>query len=64
VVLEETPLFEPTVLVADVPARRAGPTPYTRFGDWVVWASWAILGISGGRRLVGRAQRPGAGDPR
>jgi apolipoprotein N-acyltransferase len=64
VVLEETPIFEPTVLVAEVPARRAGPTPYTRFGDWVVWASWAILGVSGGRRLVGRAQRPGAGDPR
>jgi apolipoprotein N-acyltransferase len=64
VVQEQTRLFEPTVLVADVPARRVGPTPYTRLGDWVVWASWAILGISGGMRLVGRAERPGAGDPR
>ena len=64
VVQEQTRLFEPTVLVSDVPARRVGPTPYTRLGDWVVWASWAILGISGGRRLVGRAERPGAGDPR
>jgi apolipoprotein N-acyltransferase len=64
VVLEETPLFEPTVLVADVPPGRAGPTPYTRFGDWVVWASWAILSVSGGMRLVGRARRPGAVDPR
>jgi apolipoprotein N-acyltransferase len=63
-VLEETALFEPAVLVADVPARRAGPTPYTRFGDWVVGASWAILVAFGGRRLVGRPQRPGAGDPR
>jgi apolipoprotein N-acyltransferase len=63
-VLEETRLFEPAVLVADVPPRRTGPTPYTRFGDWVVWASWAILGISGGTRLVGRARRSGAVDPR
>jgi apolipoprotein N-acyltransferase len=63
VVQGQTRLFEPTVLVSDVPARRVGPTPYTRFGDWVVWASWAILAISGGRRLVGRPERPGAGDP-
>jgi len=64
VVQEQTRLFEPAVLVSEIPARRVGPTPYTRFGDWVVWASWAILAISGGVRLVGRSQRPGAGAPR
>jgi apolipoprotein N-acyltransferase len=54
-VRESTPLFEPRALVARVPAPRAGLAPYTRFGDWVVWAGGGlILGIA----LATRLRRP------
>jgi apolipoprotein N-acyltransferase len=56
-----TPIFERHVLRSPLPRGRRGGTPYTRFGDWVVWISWGILAYAGGRRVVGRGQRR---DPR
>jgi apolipoprotein N-acyltransferase len=61
VVLRQTPIFEPEALAGEVPPARAGPTPYTRWGDWVVWLSWGILIGFGGVRVVGRNGRPGPG---
>jgi apolipoprotein N-acyltransferase len=56
-----TPIFEKHVLRSSLPRGRLGGTPYTRFGDWVVWTCWGILAYAGGRRVVGRGQRR---DPR
>ena len=55
-ITSETPIFEQRVLEARVPPARPGPTPYTRFGDWVVWVSWGILIAIGGVRVVGRRE--------
>ena len=60
-VVERTPLFERRALVAMLPPARRGPTPYTRAGDWVVWACWLGLAVIGGRSVVGR--RRGSRDP-
>ena len=41
------PLFQPLqqhLVTAELPAPRSGVTLYTRFGDWVVWLCWALLG--------------------
>ncbi len=51
-VLHETPIFERRALATPVPRARAGTTPYTRFGDWVVAACWALLIAIGGIRVV------------
>jgi apolipoprotein N-acyltransferase len=56
-VLEETPIFERRVLVADVPPARASATFYTRVGDWPLFASAALLVAMGGRAVVGRRRR-------
>ncbi len=61
-VLSKTPIFEQHALRARVPAARPGPTLYTRFGDWIVWASWGFLIAIGGVRLVGRDGRTDQGD--
>lgn len=53
-VLERTRLFERAAIRAEVPAARSGMTPYTRWGDWVVWGCIGFLGALGGRRIVGR----------
>jgi len=47
-VLEETPIFEPAVLVADVPVRPAdwNPTFYVRHGDVFAAACWGIAGVA------------------
>jgi apolipoprotein N-acyltransferase len=56
-----TPIFERRVLREEVPPGGKRRTPYTRLGDWVVWASWGMLAYAGGRGLVGRGGRR---DPR
>ncbi len=60
----ETPIFEQHALRGPIPPAQRGQTPYTRLGDWVVWASWGILIGIGGRRVVagtGRRNPRGAG---
>ncbi len=59
-VVSATPIFERRALRGSLPRGRGGGTPYTRFGDWVVWASWGILAAAGGQALVGRVQRRGS----
>ncbi len=61
-VLERTPIFEREVRAVRVPAGRGAPTLYTRLGDWIVAASWAIVLALGGWGLVGRARRQDQGD--
>jgi apolipoprotein N-acyltransferase len=60
-VLGETPIFERHALRGRVPGSREGATLYTRFGDWIVWASWCLLIAIGGVRLVGRGNRTAQG---
>lgn len=61
-VREETQIFEPALLVADVPLRPADwkRTFYVRFGDWFAQACWAVaavaLGWGVGRSVVGRGE--------
>jgi apolipoprotein N-acyltransferase len=43
-VLCKTGLYERTVLTHALPCYKIN-TIYTRFGDWVVWVSWIIIGI-------------------
>ena len=47
-VREETPIFEPAVLVADVPVRPAdwNPTFYVRNGDVFAAACWGVAGVA------------------
>lgn len=56
-VIRKTGIFHPAFLVQDLPL--AGPlTPYARFGDWILPASWAGLGLAlGGARLRRRTRR-------
>jgi apolipoprotein N-acyltransferase len=61
-VLHETPIFEQHALPGRLPVARPGPTVYTRWGDWVVWASWGLLIGIGGFRVVRRGQRTDQGD--
>jgi apolipoprotein N-acyltransferase len=56
-VLSETPIFERRVLEGQVPRARATATPYTRIGDWPLWASAAGFVFLGGRAVVGRRRR-------
>ncbi len=56
-----TPIFERRGLVGSLAPASGGFTLYTRFGQWVVWASWTILALAGGRQLV-RNQRRRTGD--
>ena len=44
-VMRRTRLFEEHALVGEVPAPRSGVTLYTRFGDWVAWLCWGLLGV-------------------
>jgi apolipoprotein N-acyltransferase len=60
-VLGETRIFERQALRGRVPASREGATLYTRFGNWIVWASWCLLIAIGGVGLVGRAKRTAQG---
>jgi apolipoprotein N-acyltransferase len=60
-VVSATPIYERTALRGSLPGRHQRATPYTWLGDWIVWASWGILALAGGRVLVGRRQRR---DPR
>jgi apolipoprotein N-acyltransferase len=62
VVQAETPIFERAALRGPLPTGRTAATPYTRFGDWVVWASWGILAVAGGRGFVGKRSRRGPRD--
>lgn len=57
-----TPIFERRVLRAEVERGPEGGSPYTRFGDWAVFASWGILAWAGGRRVVGTGRRREPGD--
>ena len=59
VVVHETPIFEERALAAVVPPPRAGPTLYTRFGDWVVSMCWGLLIAIGGIRIVKRRELAG-----
>ena len=52
-----TPIFERRTLVGPLPGARRGTTPYAAGGNWIVWLGWGILGIAGGRALVGRQGR-------
>ena len=58
-VVSETPIFERRALRGVVDAARGGPTLYTRFGNWVLWISWAILIVVGlgGHYLVARSRK-------
>ena len=56
-VVRETPIFERGALSVEVPPPRAHATPYTRVGDWPLWAGTALLLASGGRAVVGRRRR-------
>ena len=56
-VVEQTPIFERRVLVAEPPPPRPSATLYTRLGEWPLYASAALLAYTGGRRLVRRRQR-------
>jgi apolipoprotein N-acyltransferase len=58
-VVSATPIFERRALQGSLPRGRSGRTLYTRFGDWVLWVSWAILAGAGGQALVGRRRRRG-----
>ncbi len=55
-VSRQTEIFEGTVFVASVPGALKGMSPYTRFGDWVVWASWGWLAILAVLRAIARTQ--------
>ena len=48
-VREETRIFEPAVLVADVPLRTAagGATPYVRFGDVFAYGCYVVAACAG-----------------
>jgi len=61
VILRDSPIFERTALRVPLPGARRGPTLYTLLGDWIVWLSWGLLLATGGRRVVGRSWRSGAG---
>jgi apolipoprotein N-acyltransferase len=61
-VLHETPIFEQHALPGRLPEARSGPTVYTRYGDWVVWASWGFLIGIGGFGLVRRGRPANQGD--
>ncbi len=58
-VREQTPIFEPGLLVADVPLRspEAQPTYYVRHGDVFAWACWAALAGTAGVAAASRAAR-------
>lgn len=56
-VLSETPIFERRVLEGELPRARASATPYSRIGDWPLWASAAGFVLLGGRAVVGRRRR-------
>ena len=62
VVLAQTPIFERIAFDAEVPPARDGPTLYTVLGDWVVWASAALLIGIGGIGVVRRGRRTREGD--
>jgi apolipoprotein N-acyltransferase len=49
-VREQTPIFEPGLLVADVPLRspEAPRTYYVRHGDVFAWGCWAALAVTAG----------------
>ena len=57
-VQQETQIFEPAILVADVPLRTTNwePTFYVRFGDWFAQGCWAVVGVALGW-AVGRSWR-------
>jgi apolipoprotein N-acyltransferase len=58
----ETPIFERRTLVGSLPGAFAGATLYSSIGNWIVWLSWGILLLAGGKALVGRQRRsPGNG---
>jgi apolipoprotein N-acyltransferase len=54
VVLEQTLIFEQRTLSVDIPRARAGPTLYTRFGDWPLALVYAFLVVQAGRVLIRR----------
>ncbi|HTO70631.1 MAG TPA: apolipoprotein N-acyltransferase [Myxococcota bacterium] len=56
-IVEETPIFERRVLVAEVTPPRPSATFYTRAGDWPLWLGAAWLLAVGGRAVVGRGRR-------
>jgi len=62
-VIEQTPIFEQRALRVRVPPARPGPTLYTRFGDWIVWASWGLLIGIGGVGVVRRREHMDQGAP-
>jgi apolipoprotein N-acyltransferase len=58
-VLQETGIFEPGFLVADLPL--AGePPPYSRWGDWIVPGAWLGLGGYLAASALRRRSAPGS----
>ncbi|MCA9510321.1 MAG: apolipoprotein N-acyltransferase, partial [Myxococcales bacterium] len=63
-VREETRIFEPAVLVADVPLRTAagGATPYVRFGDVFAYGCYVVAACAGLVARRGAARSAGGAD--
>jgi apolipoprotein N-acyltransferase len=61
-VRQRTPIFEPGLLVADVPLRdpARGPTFFARHGDWLALGCWGAAGALALRRRFGGARKRSA----
>lgn len=54
---EVTALYEPAIVTGTVAVREAGPTPYTRYGDWLSALAMVVGAGFGTLRMVRVAER-------